>query len=60
MLNGTCFGHDFSKACQYVTTIEKVCRNLRYVFIKATQTCLQKCITRPNESRKGRQEWTKA
>jgi hypothetical protein len=34
---GTCFGHAFSKACQYVTTNEKVCKNLTYVFIKITQ-----------------------
>ncbi len=40
---GTCFGHAFSKACQYGTAWEKVCRNLKYVFIKSTQTNLQKC-----------------
>jgi hypothetical protein len=34
---GTCFGHAFSKACQYFTTNEKICKNLTYVFIKITQ-----------------------
>jgi hypothetical protein len=24
-IQSTCFGHDFSKACQYVTTYEKNC-----------------------------------
>jgi hypothetical protein len=31
---GTCFGHVFSKACQYATTYEKVCKDLQYVSIK--------------------------
>ncbi len=34
--NGTCFGHVFSKACQYATIDEKMCTNLMYVSIKAT------------------------
>jgi hypothetical protein len=34
--NGICFGHVFSKTCQYATTNEKVCKNIRYVFIKPT------------------------
>ncbi len=42
---GTCFGHTFSKACQYGTTKEKVAKNLKYVSIKSPQTNLQKCIT---------------
>jgi hypothetical protein len=29
-----CFVHDFSKACQYGITKEKVCKNLKYVSIK--------------------------
>ncbi len=33
---GIYFGHVFSKACQYATTDEKMCKNLKYVFIKAT------------------------
>ncbi len=30
----TCFGHVFSKAYQYVITIEKIYKYLTYVFIK--------------------------
>ncbi len=32
--NGTCFGHVFSKTCQYATTEKKVCKNLKFVSIK--------------------------
>jgi len=42
--NGICFGHAFSKACQYVTIDEKMYRNIRYASIKAIQANLQKCI----------------
>jgi hypothetical protein len=42
---GTCFAHAFSKACQYGIAEEFFCRNLKYVFIKSTQTYLHKCIT---------------
>jgi hypothetical protein len=52
--NGTRFGHVFSKACQYVITNEKVCKNIRYVFIKSTQANLQKCIIWPKKIGKGR------
>jgi len=31
---GTCFGHAFSKACQYGIVEEKVCKDLKYVSIK--------------------------
>ncbi len=41
---GICFGHAFSKACQYATTKEKVYKDLWYVLIKAAQGDLQKCI----------------
>jgi len=37
---GTCFGHVFSKACQYGTTKENVCKDLKYVYIKSTQANL--------------------
>ncbi len=30
----TCFGHDFSKACPYATSDEKVCEGFKYVSIK--------------------------
>jgi hypothetical protein len=57
---GTCFGHAFSKACQYGTTEKKICKNLRHISIKLAQSDLQKCITWPKKSTKGKQEWTKA
>jgi 5'-3' exonuclease len=57
---GTCFGHDFSMACQYGTTKEKVCKDLKYVSIRSTHAYLQKCITWRKKSRKGKQEWNKA
>ncbi len=34
---GTCFGHAFSKTCQYATTNGKVCKDLWFVLIKTTQ-----------------------
>jgi hypothetical protein len=57
---GTYFGHTFSKACQYGIAKEKVCRNLKYVFIKFAQANLQKCITWLKKSKKGIHEWNKA
>jgi hypothetical protein len=57
---GIYFGHASSKACQYATTKEKVCKDLRYVLIKSIQGDLQKCITWPKKYGKGRQEWEKA
>jgi len=33
---GTCFGHTFSKACQYGSAKEKVYKNLIYVSLKST------------------------
>jgi hypothetical protein len=50
----------FSKACQYAIIDEKLCKNLKYVNMKVTQTNLQKCITWPKKSKKGKQEWSKA
>jgi hypothetical protein len=44
---GSYFGHVFSKACQYDSADEKICKNLKYVFVKSTQIDLQKCITWP-------------
>ncbi len=57
---GTCFGHAFSKACQYGITKEKIYRNLKYVCIKSTQAKLKKCIIWPKEFGKSRHEWNKA
>jgi hypothetical protein len=50
----------FSKAYQYATTNEKVCKNLKFVSIKSTKSYLQKCIAWPKKSRKVSQEWNKA
>jgi hypothetical protein len=50
----------FSKAYQYDSIDEKICKNLKYFFVKFAQIDLQKCITWPKISRKGRQEWEKA
>jgi hypothetical protein len=36
----TCFGHVFSKACQYGTTRENVCKDLKYVYVKSIQANL--------------------
>ncbi len=47
-------------ACQYGTTKEKVCKDLKYVYIKSTHASLQKCITWPKKFRKGKHEWKKA
>jgi hypothetical protein len=35
-IQGSYFGHAFSKACQYASTDEKNCRGLKYVFVKTT------------------------
>jgi len=51
---GTCFGDTFSKACQYATIDDKVCKNLKYVFIKFAHVDLKKCITWPKEFDEGR------
>jgi hypothetical protein len=34
---GICFGHAFSKACQYATTKENNCEDLQYMSIKYAQ-----------------------
>ncbi len=53
---GICFGHMFSKTCQYGNVMEKVCKNLKYVSIKSTQANLQKCIIWLKKYKKGRHE----
>jgi len=53
---GSCFGHAFFKACQYALIDEKICKGLKYVFVKTTQFDLQKCIIWSKKSGKGRQE----
>ncbi len=32
---GSCVGHIFPKSCQYLTTNEKVCLNLKYVYFNS-------------------------
>ncbi len=59
-LHGTCFGHAFSKACQYGIAEERNCKNLKYVSIKSAQIDLQKCITWLEKSGKGKHEWNNA
>jgi hypothetical protein len=58
--HGTCFGHAFSKACQYGIMEEKVCTDLKYVSINFAQANLQKCIIWLKKFGKGTQEWNKA
>ncbi len=36
------------------------CKNFKYLSIKVIQSNLQKCITWPKKSRKGKQRWNKA
>jgi hypothetical protein len=36
---GFCVGHIFPKSCQYLTTNEKVCLNLKYVYFNSNQIC---------------------
>jgi hypothetical protein len=50
----------FFKAYQYGTTYEKVCKILKYVFIKIVLIDLQKCIPWPKKFEKERQESSKA
>ncbi len=57
---GTWFEHVFSKACQYGIAEEKVCKELKHVFVKSAQTDLQKYINWLKEFGKGRPEWNKA
>jgi hypothetical protein len=57
---GMFFGHAFSKACQYATTNEKLCKDLQYVSIKIAQRYLQNCITWPKRFENGKQKRDKA
>jgi len=56
---GVCFGHAFSKACQYATFDEKVNSNLQRVNIKFVQSTIQNCKAWPKISRNGKVEWKK-
>ncbi len=52
--HGTCFGHAFSKACQYATMDEFFWKGLKYVSIKTTHGDLQTIITWPKKLQKSR------
>ncbi len=54
----TCFGHAFSKACQYVTMDEKVYKNLTCFYQNFTKR-FAKVYNLVRKSRKGRQEVNK-
>jgi hypothetical protein len=51
---GTCFGHAFSKTCQYGKAKDFFGKNLKHIFIKSTQFDLQKFITWPKKYGKGK------
>lgn len=59
IFQGKCFGHAFSKAYGYATNDEKICKGLKYVFIKFVHVDLQKCIIWPNKFGTGQHEWNK-
>ncbi len=44
-IQGSYFGHAFSKAYQYASIDEIFCKGLKYVSIKIAQFDLHKCIT---------------
>ena len=37
---GVCFGHVMSKACQYATDDDKVCREMKELSLKSAQAAL--------------------
>jgi len=57
---GVCFSHALSKACQYVTSNEKVNSSLQLVSVKIAQSSIQSCRTYPKKFGKRKVEWTKA
>jgi hypothetical protein len=50
---GSCFGHAFSKTCQYVHNDATICFGFWAVSLKATHLALQKTITWTKKSSKG-------
>jgi hypothetical protein len=57
---GSCFGHAFSKACQYACNDATICLGFWEVNLKATQSTLQKIIMWIKNFGKGRSEWKRA
>jgi hypothetical protein len=57
---GYCFGHAFFKAYQYAKIDNKMCKNLKEMSITfAHWLDVQKCMTWPKKSKKGKHEWNK-
>jgi hypothetical protein len=56
----TYFEHACYKAYQHAIVEKRVSRGLKYISLKFAQANLQKCITLPKNSRKGKDEWMKA
>jgi len=54
---GTCFGHAFSKARQYVTTYENVCEGFKYVSIKFLKKTYKNAALGQKKSGKDILEW---
>ncbi len=57
---GSCFGHAFSKTCQYGYNDTNVCVGFWEVSLKATQFALQKTITWTKKFNKGHNEQQRA
>ncbi len=57
---GSCFGHVFSKPCQYACNDATICLGFREVNLKATQSTLQKIIMWIKKFGKGQSEWKRA
>jgi hypothetical protein len=52
--DGSCFEHELSKVCQYVTIYNKVASGFKYASKKSAQFYIKKCITWPKKFGKGR------
>jgi len=57
---GSCFGHVFSKTCQYACNDAIICLDFWEDSLKATQLALQKTIMWIKEFSKGQSEWKRA
>jgi hypothetical protein len=57
---GSCFGHGFSKVCQYAYNDATICIGFKEVNLKAKQSTLQKTITWTKKFNKGQSEWMRA
>ncbi len=57
---GSCFGHIFSKTCQYACNDATICFGFWEVSLKSTLLTLQKKISWIKKSNKGQSEWKRA